>query len=61
MKLIHYKVKELGQKPTTTFEEGIKMTIKWYKDNMWWIDECTSGAYLEYYEKMYGDRKLKQK
>ena len=50
-------MRELGWSPTTTFEEGIKMTIKWYKDNMWWIDECTSGAYLEYYKKMYGDRK----
>ena len=50
-------MKELGWKPTTTFEEGIKLTIKWYKDNMWWVEECTSGAYLEYYEKMYKNRK----
>ena len=41
-------MKELGWKPTTTFEEGIKPTIKWYKDNMWWVEECTSGAYLEH-------------
>ena len=50
-------MKELGWAPTTTFEEGIKLTIKWYKDNMWWVDECTSGSYLEYYQKMYTNRK----
>lgn len=28
---------ELGWKPTTSFEEGIKMTIKWYLENReWW-------------------------
>lgn len=48
---------ELGWNPVTTFEEGIKKTINWYKSNMCWVDECTSGAYLEYYEKMYKDRK----
>ena len=48
---------ELGWTPTTTFEEGIKMTINWYKNNMWWVDECTSGAYLEYYKQMYDNRK----
>ena len=51
-------MKDLGWAPTTTFEQGIKMTIEWYKNNMWWVDECTSGAYLEYYEKMYKDRKI---
>lgn len=50
-------MKDLGWAPTTTFEQGIKMTIEWYKNNMWWVDECTSGAYLEYYEKMYKNRK----
>ena len=49
--------KELGWGPTTTFEEGIKLTIKWYKDNMWWVDECTSGAYQKYYKEMYEKRK----
>ncbi|MBR3723300.1 MAG: dTDP-glucose 4,6-dehydratase [Selenomonadaceae bacterium] len=29
--------KELGWKPATNFEEGIKSTIKWYKENeSWW-------------------------
>lgn len=34
----HSKItNELGWNPTVTFEEGIKKTIKWYKDNeSWW-------------------------
>lgn len=31
---------ELGWNPTTTFEDGIKLTIGWYKENQWWLDEC---------------------
>ncbi len=49
--------KELGWGPTTMFNEGIKKTIKWYLDNKEWMSECTSGAYIRYYEEMYGDRR----
>lgn len=44
---------ELGWFPETTFEEGIKMTIKWYLDNIDWMENITSGDYQKYYEKMY--------
>ena len=47
---------ELGWQPTTMFKDGIKLTIDWYKKNTKWLDECTSGAYLTYYEKMYKNR-----
>lgn len=46
-------MRELGWQPTTKFEDGIKLTIKWYKDNSKWLDECTSGGYQDYYKKMY--------
>ena len=49
-------MRELGWQPTTMFADGIKLTIQWYKENMDWMEECTSGAYLEYYEKMYKNR-----
>ena len=49
-------MKELGWRPTTTFADGIKLTIDWYKKHMDWMDECTGGAYIQYYEKMYGNR-----
>ena len=46
-------MRELGWQPTTKFEDGIKLTIQWYKDNTKWLDECTSGEYQEYYRKTY--------
>ncbi|GAB6189635.1 dTDP-glucose 4,6-dehydratase [Marinitoga arctica] len=47
---------ELGWEPTTTFEEGIKKTIKWYIENKKWWEEIINGEYQNYYEKMYGNR-----
>lgn len=44
---------ELGWKPSYTFEEGIKETIEWYLNNMEWMESVTSGAYKDYYNKMY--------
>ena len=38
------------------FAEGIKLTIQWYKDHMDWVEECTSGEYVKYYEEMYEKR-----
>lgn len=36
---------ELEWWPTTMFKDGIKLTIKWYKDHMDWVAECTIGDY----------------
>jgi dTDP-glucose 4,6-dehydratase len=44
---------ELGWEPETTFEVGIKKTIKWYLDNKKWMDNITSGEYENYYSSMY--------
>lgn len=45
--------KELGWKPSVTFEEGLKKTIDWYLDNQEWLNNVTSGDYQTYYQKMY--------
>ena len=45
--------KELGWYPSVTFEEGLKKTIDWYLDNEEWLNNVTSGAYQEYYKKIY--------
>lgn len=37
--------KELGWKPTETFETGIIKTVQWYLNNKPWIENITSGAY----------------
>ena len=47
---------ELGWKPETDFEEGIRRTIRWYLENRPWWEEIVSGEYQGYYEKMYGNR-----
>ncbi|WP_425806375.1 dTDP-glucose 4,6-dehydratase [Desulfitobacterium sp. Sab5] len=48
--------KELGWIPKTSFDEGIKKTIKWYLDNKCWWQNIISGEYKEYYKKMYEDK-----
>lgn len=45
--------RELGWMPEETFETGIAKTIDWYLNNQKWLDHVTSGAYQEYYAKMY--------
>ena len=47
---------ELGWEPSLQFEEGIEKTVRWYLDNQEWLDEITSGAYADYYERMYSNR-----
>ncbi len=47
---------ELGWLPATTFDEGIKKTIRWYLDNEKWWKDILAGDYQNYYENMYGNR-----
>lgn len=44
---------ELGWLPSVTFEEGLDYTVDWYLNNNEWLDEVTSGNYLDYYSKHY--------
>ena len=48
--------KELGWKPSVTFEEGLSETIDWYLSNEEWLNNVTSGNYKQYYDYMYADR-----
>ena len=45
--------RDLGWKPSVTFEEGLSKTIDWYLENDEWLKNVTSGAYQDYYKKMY--------
>lgn len=48
--------KELGWKPSLTFEEGLSITIDWYLENTEWLRSVTSGAYQHYYQEQYSER-----
>ena len=37
--------KELGWKPTVTFEQGLSETIDWFLENKTWLENVTSGNY----------------
>lgn len=45
--------KDLGWKPSVTFEEGLEKTIDWYLNNKTWLANVTSGSYQEYYKGQY--------
>lgn len=45
--------KELGWKPTVTFEQGLSRTIDWYLSNEDWMQKVTSGEYQKYYQEQY--------
>ena len=45
--------KELGWKPSVTFEQGLSKTIDWYLENKEWMERIVSGEYEKYYNKQY--------
>jgi dTDP-glucose 4,6-dehydratase len=48
--------RELGWRPSFTFEQGVKETVEWYVKNKKWWERIISGEYKEYYRKMYEAR-----
>ena len=48
--------KELGWKPSVTFEQGLSETIDWYLENTEWLRHVTSGEYQQYYDLQYHKR-----
>ena len=47
---------ELGWMPSNTFQDGLRKTVRWYLDHAEWLENCTSGEYLQYYARMYHHR-----
>ncbi|HEX6125661.1 MAG TPA: dTDP-glucose 4,6-dehydratase [Pyrinomonadaceae bacterium] len=45
---------ELGWKPLVAWEDGLRMTIDWYRENQTWVDHIRNGEYRNYYRSMYG-------
>ncbi|HLD54537.1 MAG TPA: dTDP-glucose 4,6-dehydratase [Sediminibacterium sp.] len=48
--------RELGWKPSVTFQEGLSETIDWFLANTEWLNNVTSGNYQHYYESMYSNK-----
>ncbi len=46
--------RELGWKPTETFETGIRKTVAWYLDNMGWVENIVSCEYQKWLAIQYG-------
>jgi dTDP-glucose 4,6-dehydratase len=51
------KLRGLGWQPRRAFEEGVRATIDWYRDNRdWWEPIKRSGDFRGYYDKQYAAR-----
>ena len=46
--------RELGWRPTETFETGIRKTVAWYLANADWVANVQNGSYREWTVKQYG-------
>jgi dTDP-glucose 4,6-dehydratase len=48
--------KELGWRPSFTFNVGMAKTVDWYLENTKWLERIVSGEYTKYYEEQYNKR-----
>jgi dTDP-glucose 4,6-dehydratase len=47
---------ELGWRPRIPFEQGLRDTVRWYREHEDWVARIRTGEYLSYYERQYGSR-----
>jgi dTDP-glucose 4,6-dehydratase len=45
---------EVGWEASVRFDEGLRRTVDWYRENESWWGPIRSGEYREYYERHYG-------
>ncbi len=48
--------RELGWRPREDFGTGLSKTVKWYLDNMSWVENVMSGSYRDWMERNYENR-----
>jgi dTDP-glucose 4,6-dehydratase len=48
--------RELGWKPSETFETGIRKTVSWYLEHQQWVAKVHSGNYRAWVEQNYAER-----
>lgn len=44
---------QIGWEPSVNFKEGLDKTVDWYLSNEDWMNQVTSGNYLNFYEQQY--------
>ena len=49
-------MRETGWSPRMTFEDGLALTVHWYRDNADWVRRVKSGEYQQYYSMNYANR-----
>jgi dTDP-glucose 4,6-dehydratase len=47
-----------GWAPRVPFEDGLRRTVEWYRENEAWWRPIKEGEFRAYYERMYGQRKI---
>ncbi|MGC4078248.1 MAG: dTDP-glucose 4,6-dehydratase [Rubrivivax sp.] len=47
--------RELGWRPSETFETGIRKTVAWYLEHAEWVARVQSGAYRDWLQRHYGE------
>jgi dTDP-glucose 4,6-dehydratase len=52
------KLMALGWEPDYTHEEALRATTAWYANNRWWWEPIRSGEFKEYYQRLYGNRRV---
>jgi dTDP-glucose 4,6-dehydratase len=50
------RIKALGWKPHSAFEEGLAETVAWYRERRDWWEPIKSGEYRRYYDEQYAAR-----
>ena len=49
--------REIGWRPAETFATGIRKTVQWYLEHQAWVANVQSGAYQDWINRQYGERK----
>jgi hypothetical protein len=47
---------EFDWRPRHSFDDALRRTVLWYRDNPTWWQRVKSGDYRTYYQRMYGER-----
>lgn len=48
--------RELGWRPAEVFESGLRRTVRWYLDNLAWVENVRTGGYRQWIEQNYAER-----